>query len=87
MRQNRCEIGDLVRLVNLTPLFPTASPSLAEVNHFYRLCLGKTSRAIYVGDDGSPEVGVSEHVIASRDLGQGMLSGCTLSLEPGCLLW
>jgi hypothetical protein len=87
MRQNRYEVGDLVELVELPLIFPAVRPDLAEINRRYRLCFGKTSRVIYIGDDGRPELDVSEHVapMALPDPVSGKLLGYTMAFEPGCL--
>src|SRR5664279_262086 len=82
MRRNRFEVGDLVKLVRLPPMFPAVCPDLVKVNRFYRLAFGKMSRVIYIGDyigdDGRPELDVSEHVISSPDLVSSNLFGLSL---------
>jgi hypothetical protein len=87
IRRTRYDVGDLVKLVRLPPMFPDAHPDLTEINRLYRLCFGKTSRVIYIGEDGRPELDVSEHVVRSAPASPvtGKLLGCSLSFEPGCL--
>ena len=84
----RFQVGDIVRVVKDRPAVRDAwHPELVEFNRQRRLCYGKTCRVLYVGDDGRPELDVSEHVIpfVPVDPVHGPPLGCVMAFEPDCL--
>jgi len=89
MLPHRYMVGDIVRVVKDRPAVRDAwHRELAELNRRRRLCYGKTCRVLYVGDDGRPQLDVSEHVIpfVPIDPVHGPLLGCGMSFEPDCLV-
>lgn len=74
-------VGDLVRVAAIPARSPLRNTDFLRHLENLDLCLGKTCRVIFVGEDGRPELDVVEHVRHSNP----SLAGCSISFEPNCL--
>jgi len=85
LKRTRFKIGDWVQVVAL----PSYAASLGAAKDLRRRraawvcqqCLGGHFRVIYVGEDGRPEIEVSQNIAAAAGA-----SGYSLSMEPECLV-
>jgi hypothetical protein len=80
----RFHAGDFVKVVRI-PSWASTNPMLAAHWRLCRNCMGKLCRVLSVGQDGRPEVDVSEYVAASVPQPR-KLSRCSISLEARCLV-